>query len=157
MMLDNIAKINIDPVTGVGAKVTNDGRLLTSNQIIISDDKTAVIEGGVIALTGNGGTNTFTWIIPNNEIFELLSFEFGGFVPDASVDGMVAKCLLYYQPNGNTTGELLLDAIYLQGQSDARIPLALKQTGDGIKQIVMIVANESDKQGEFKRFIKGYY
>ena len=155
--MKNPIALIIDAITGVTARVSDDGRLKVSIDFTIPEGKTPVLEGGKVAITGNGGTNTFNWIIPDGEDFVLSSFEFGGYVPDAGQDGLIAKSELYYQPNGNTTGEVLLDIVYLQGVSGLRVPFGYKITGDGIKRLSVVTINQSDKVGEFKRFVKGYY
>jgi hypothetical protein len=117
---------------------------------------TPVDEVDEITLAKKGGTETYNWIIPTGEIFTLTRFEFNGYV---TVGGspIHAKSKLYWQPNGTTTGEVLIKSLYLQGQSESHDDFEKDYVGDGTARFSIVTVNDSDDNGEFFRGIRGYY
>ena len=125
---------------------------------------TRVSAGGVTAtnVTKLGGTNTFGYTIPNGAVFNVQSFEFGGYVPVNSANPINAKCLFYYRPNGtgNVTGQVLVDAIYLNSTSFFREVYEAGlyvYTGDWTRALDLVITHWSKDDLEASRFLIGYY
>jgi len=125
---------------------------------------TRVSTGGVTAtnVTKLGGTNTFSYTIPNGAIFYVQSFEFGGYVPANSANPVNAKCEFYYRPNGagNVTGQVLVDVIYLNSTSFIREIYETGlyvYTGNGTRSLDMVITNWSKDDLEASRILIGYY
>ncbi len=119
---------------------------------------TTVEEGGEVTVVKQGGTNEYNWVIPSGETFKLQSFEFGGYIPKDGDYPLVAKGELWWQPNGSSTGESLVDVIYLQHLSAAIRRFDDKEfVGDGTARMQMELTNWSIEDGEFFRLMRGYY
>lgn len=146
-----------DSVDDYFARVSSDGRISVSTTISVPPQTTAVNTGGIGAIiSGRGGTAQYTWVIPNGVEFHLQRFAFGGYILSPGKQAQ-AKGEIYYQPNGNTTGEELLGVLYASGASQSNVDLDYTWTGNGTRRLCIKITNWSTNDMEPYRMIKGYY
>ena len=125
-------------------------------------DRTGISVSGTSVVARLGGTATTSYLIPNGETADLLSFAFGGYMPTNTSAPLNTKCELFYRPNGagNTTGQVRLFTLYLQNTAFSREPFnagEIEYVGDGTAVFEMVITNWSQNAAELFRQIRGYY
>lgn len=150
--------INLIGGSGNVAEVDASGSLHVTSKVPLPTGKTKIKEGGFVAtVTKQGGTNNYDWVISNGATVTITQFRFGGMITKDGDSPIQAKCELWYRPNGNNTGQELVDSLYLHGMSDIVHFLDEEYTGDGTKELRIKVTNESKENIECIRFIEGWY
>lgn len=103
----------------------------------------------LLARSGLSGVEEDVLVIPSGEEMIIRKFIAGG---EASADG--AKAEIWYQPNGDATGEIFLEAIYHNGETIPLNDLAhVVGPGNGTERVVIRRENLSGGTIEsFARF-----
>lgn len=158
----NQSVVITDPVTPANkAAVDSSGRLTVVTSTPLPPGTTEWVQSKKDSTPGSGGTDTWDVLIPAGHELTLQTFETGAIVTGSGGFGgdsvLKWKCELYYQPNGNTSGQLLLAVVYLQGSSESQRSFDYTVTGDGTARFHMLVTNNSDATSESTSFLKGYY
>lgn len=149
--------IIVDPITGNQASVDETGALnVVQNLVIVPDDKTSWNQNTQEVTGDRGGTDSWDIIVPNNETLTLKQWSAGAYVLDDQIM-LQWKANLWWQPNGSTSGQELLEAFYFQGQSEGVRNFEREFTGDGTARFHVDIVNQSRDDSEARLFLKGYY
>lgn len=109
--------------------------------------------------TNKNQTENDDWVIPTGETVTITSFSFGAYLNKDTDDPINARARLLYRPNGNSTGQVTIDAIYLNGVSDVAHSLnwTSPAAGDGTAELRAQVHNRSKETISASRIFRGYY
>jgi len=131
------------------AKVDPTGRLLVSTQTVTPISATPVVQ---LQSGSVSGTANYFYIIPNGVTFTITKFAASSEVEQQA--GNVVE--LYYAPNGNTIGIILIDTIYSSGNSDQH-DLDVSYIGNGTRAILLRRRRLSGGAKEIFGRFAGYY
>lgn len=138
------------------AIVDEAGRLYVIVSNKIPEGKTIWKETSLENTPKYGGTDSWDETVPNGETLTLQEFYVGAYVTEKGKN-LQWKCELYWQPNGNSTGQELLAAVYLQCQSTFSRFFNRDFVGDGTARFRVEVTNYSEEISEARLELSGYY
>ncbi len=119
----------------------SDGRVQVATPPPVAPAGTTAVDSSAYGDVNANTTSETAYVITNTKTLKILRFQGGS---DVSNDG--SKVELYYQPNGNTTGQVLIAVGYTNG-SNFQYDLAKEFVGNGTRRILMRRVNPSPAIG----------
>lgn len=148
---DGILAMGTD-YTGFARRIrtTDDGRLVVNSAVSAPPNNTAVNVAEVSSMTGT--QNSF-YTIPNGEQLKIQRFSGGS---EVATDGN--KVELYWAPNGNTTGIVLVRVGYVSGSNfEYGLDYNAPELGNGTRAILLRRVRLGGGSAEIAGFWDGYY